>query len=377
MAIISIYDVNDITIIDESTNAAPASNPLTAHESGGAWQWNMVWPYAGFEITLGTATVDIEFDDSDGVLSDDPFSGSTVIDQQLTSDVTIAGETFTANSETTLWQNPAPVFVQNEYEITVFDSAGTEYTMVAVSIGEGYDTTIVGVTFDGVAPPAGTTLHYDYVESTTTDNTSSSIPVAPCFAKGTLIDTQNGPIKVEDLCAGDLIKTLSNGFQKVIWIGSKSLELTQHTEHLRPVVIKKNSIGANIPNQDVSVSPAHRILLRSPSVQKWFGANEVLVSAKHLVDGTHITIDTSATSVEYFHVLFEQHEIIVTSNLESESFHPGEIGLHGFDRATREEVFELFPELRTLGLSAYGTTARKVLKMHEAKILQTETGHAA
>ncbi|MGB3245555.1 MAG: Hint domain-containing protein [Sulfitobacter sp.] len=372
MAVLSIYDVNDITIIDVSTNAPPANNPLTADEAGNALQWYMAWPYAGFDITLGTSTVDVDFNDNDGVLSDDPVSGATLVDQQLASDLTIAGQTFIANTETTLWQTPAPVFVQNEYEVTVFDADLNEYTMVVVSIGEGYDFTIVGVTFEGDAPPAGSTVRYDYYNSTITNNTSSAIPAAPCFVKGTFIETKTGAVKVEDLRQGDLVKTRDNGFRKIAWIGNRSFDLLRHAGHLRPIVIRRNSLGPNIPDQDIRVSPAHRILLQSPRAEIFFGAKEVLIAAKHLVNGTEILVDMSARTVKYYHVMFEQHEIVVTSMMESESFHPGQVGVDAFDEGARAEIFEIFPELKKFGLVHYGSTARKVLKGYEAMVLRAE-----
>lgn len=368
MTTISVYDVNDISIIDLATGQPPSSNPITQHESGGALQWNMAYPFDGFEITLGTATIDIDFDDNDGVLSDDPVSGSTLTDQQLTSDLTIAGETFEANSETTLWKNPAPVFVQNEYEFTVFDDAGTEYTAVAVSIGEGYSSTIVGLTFDGPTPPAGSTVRFDFFDSTITNNTSSTI-AAPCFTQGALVETDTGPIAIENLKAGDRIKTIGNGSKEIAWIGQKAINLKIGDDHLRPILIKENAIAPAVPSRDVRVSPSHRILMRGGSIQSFFGTDEILVSAKHLLDLDGVKIDMSAQHVIYFHILFDQHEIILTSGLESESFHPGQVGLSSFDVAAREEIFALFPELLERGITHYGGTARPVLKQHEAVVL--------
>ncbi|KEO53543.1 Hint domain-containing protein [Thioclava indica] len=367
MATISVYDVNDIDIIDLATGVEPSTNPLTAQEDGLALNNEMAWPFDGFAITLGSTTTDINFNDNDGILSDDPVSGATLIDQQLTSDVSIAGNTYIANAETTLWQDPAPVYVQNEYEVPVIGPDGTEYTMVAVSIGEGYSFTVVGVTFDGPAPPAGTTLTYEY-NSAITNNTSSEIVSVPCFTRGTFIETNRGSLRIESLRKGDLLQTRDHGLQEVIWVGSKKLNLTAQTDQMRPIVLRRGCLGANLPCRDVRVSPAHRILVSGAHVELLFGEFEVLIAAKHLLDLGGVERDLGATEIEYFHILFDQHEIVQTSNMASESFHPGQIGISALDADVRNEIFSLFPELKRYGFARYGSTARMTLKKHEAEL---------
>lgn len=70
----------------------------------------------------------------------------------------------------------------------------------------------------------------------------------------------------------------------------------------------------------------------------------------------------------YYHLLFDQHEIIYANGAPTESFHPGDLSLTGLDRAARQEVLELFPELSTRTAS-YGPAAKPVLRGFEAKAL--------
>ena len=67
--------------------------------------------------------------------------------------------------------------------------------------------------------------------------------------------------------------------------------------------------------------------------------------------------------------MFEEHQVLVSSGCDSESFYPGAIGLDGFEDKTREEVLGLFPELRVL-LENYGRLARPVVKKHEANLVR-------
>jgi hypothetical protein len=53
----------------------------------------------------------------------------------------------------------------------------------------------------------------------------------------------------------------------------------------------------------------------------------------------------------------------------AESFHPGKSGWSSLEEATRDEILDLFPELRDAGLDAYGETARICLKTWEGRLL--------
>jgi hypothetical protein len=123
-----------------------------------------------------------------------------------------------------------------------------------------------------------------------------------------------------------------------------------------------------MPTRDLVVSPMHRVLLGGASTQLLFGQDEVLCPAGHLVNGRTI-LSEPAPEVEYFHLLFDRHQIVFSLNCASESFYPGGVGLDAFDAAARDEVFALFPELRSLP-GRYGSVAREVLKRHEAGLLR-------
>ena len=72
--------------------------------------------------------------------------------------------------------------------------------------------------------------------------------------------------------------------------------------------------------------------------------------------------------VEYFHMMFDRHEIVLSDKAWTESFHPGDVALDGMAEAARDEIFTLFPELKS-DKSAYGSTARQVVKPHEVAAL--------
>lgn len=173
-------------------------------------------------------------------------------------------------------------------------------------------------------------------------------PTFPCFCKGTMILTESGEKPVEDLKVGDLIVTVGNGLQPVRWIGSRHLDASHLSAHkkLIPVRIKAGALGENTPASDLLVSPQHRVLVRSRIAEKMFGSREVLVAAKQLVLCDGVDFATELDEVEYFHILFDRHEVIVTNGAETESLYTGPEALETISLEMREEIFSLFPELR-------------------------------
>ncbi|MBK4216318.1 Hint domain-containing protein [Paracoccus caeni] len=169
-----------------------------------------------------------------------------------------------------------------------------------------------------------------------------------CFATGTLIDTEHGPIPVEDLEIGMNVRTLDRGLQPIRWLGSRRLTSAELAvnEKLRPIRIRRGVLAENVPDRDLIVSPQHRILVSSPIAQRMFGAREVLVAAKQLLvlDGVEIADDIG--DVTYHHFLFDRHEIVTSNGAMTESLFPGGEALKAVGPEAREEIFAIFPEWR-------------------------------
>ena len=198
--------------------------------------------------------------------------------------------------------------------------------------------------------------------------------VVPCFARGTLIDTPEGSVAVEDLAVGTLVRTRDNGDQPIRWIGRVTLSASRLRAQpkMRPIRIAAGALGPNLPSQPLVVSPQHRVLVRSGIAQRMFGAPEVLVAAKQLLLLDGIDIAEDLETVEYFHILFDQHEIVFSNGAETESLYTGPQALRSIGRAAREEIFALFPELEmTAELPpaardlASGRMARKLAMRHQ------------
>ena len=216
---------------------------------------------------------------------------------------------------------------------------------VVLDLGDGQTLTLVGVS-------DVTLLNFE--------NTN-----VVCFTRGAMIRTPNGDVAVEDLAEGDLVETMDNGAQPIRWIGRRAISagMLEATPRLRPVKIVKGALGND---RDLLVSPQHRMLLSGDRAEMLFGVDEVLASAKDLIDGDTI-YGGPANDVEYFHILFDEHEIIFAEGAPTESFHPGKQALSSTSQRAQAEIFELFPELAAD--SDTRSVARMVLKSHEARAL--------
>lgn len=187
-------------------------------------------------------------------------------------------------------------------------------------------------------------------------------PLPPCFVRHTRISTARGEIPVEELEIGDRVITRDNGYQEIRWIGSARRKAV---EKLAPILFREGTIGNH---RDLLVSQNQRVLIKSAEAELWTGQFENLMPAKFMVNGDSI-VKVEGGEVEYFHILFDHHEVILSEGSWTESFHPGRMGWNSLCEETRAEILELFPELGVGFTEAEVTTARHVLDRREAMLV--------
>nr|WP_241741231.1 Hint domain-containing protein [Gemmobacter straminiformis] len=159
-----------------------------------------------------------------------------------------------------------------------------------------------------------------------------------CFARGTRILTDRGPVAVENLRLGHRVQTVDNGCKPLLWIGSSAVAADGP---LAPVRIAAGVLHNEAP---LLVSPQHRLRIRSSLTERLTRNEEVLVAAKHLVGIPGITRETGE-EVEYFHFLLDRHELVFSNGAVTESLFTGPEALKSVTAAARDEIATLFPEL--------------------------------
>ncbi|MBB06433.1 MAG: hemolysin-type calcium-binding protein [Pseudooceanicola sp.] len=191
-----------------------------------------------------------------------------------------------------------------------------------------------------------------------------------CFTPGTRIATPYGATPVEQLREGDKVLTKDNGPQEIWWSGARRMTGARlyAMPHLRPIRIRAGAFGIQRPDDELLVSPEHRMLVKGSAARALFNTPEVLVAARDLVNGRTIMQDTQLREVTYIHLLLESHQVIWANNVETESFHPANATLAALDDHDRARLLEGLPDLRA-DLHSYGGYARRNLSKAETAIL--------
>lgn len=145
-------------------------------------------------------------------------------------------------------------------------------------------------------------------------STQHTITITKCFLTGTHILTPEGEVTVESLRTGDQVVVLQNGQQvskQVVWAGSMDVNVNnyEHKDTLYPVRIKAHAFGLNQPCRDLLVTPEHTIYVEGG-----------LIPARMLVNGRSIITDTSMDRFTVYHIETEEHSILLSENLTTESY---------------------------------------------------------
>lgn len=136
----------------------------------------------------------------------------------------------------------------------------------------------------------------------------------PCFLAGTKILTSAGWTLIENLKIGDKVATYTNGeksFFPIEWIGKGEAYCnTSLPDDLSgfPVVIMKDALEDNVPQQDILLTPEHCIFIGG-----------FLVPCRMLVNGASIYYDKSKFNYIYYHLKLKNHSIINANGILTES----------------------------------------------------------
>ena len=154
----------------------------------------------------------------------------------------------------------------------------------------------------------------------------------PCYCRGTLILTPGGEVAVEDLAIGNQVVTVSGDARPIKWIGRRTYagRFIAGKREVLPIMVRAGALATRIPVHDLGLSPGHALLL-----------DGALVAAEHLINGLTIVQAEAVDRVEYFHLEFEAHEVILAEGAAAESYVECD-NRQGFHNA--HEFAELYPD---------------------------------
>lgn len=124
------------------------------------------------------------------------------------------------------------------------------------------------------------------------------------------------------------------------------------------------------PQQDLVVSPQHRMLIRSKIATRLFNTREVLVPAKKLVGLRGIEIAEDIHAVTYYHFMCDAHEVIWAEGAPVETLFLGPEALKSLshdavieiERIFGSEIFSRHPSARII---PRGKQARELVLRHQ------------
>ena len=311
--------------------------------------------FSGTYTMSGTPDV-AEFSDDDAFFHDGPADSGvppeTGDDQLLTTDLVVDGNTVGTVGD--------PIYNAAE-AVIVNNTTGEVGRILYITVGDGG----TGAGFVGYASTIfiapGDSFTISNVDVSSSEVIEPYANIIPCFTRGTPILTDKGERPIESLTAGDLVMTKGSGLQPIRWIGSRTVPALGK---FAPVVISAGAMGNDV---DLVVSPQHRLLVADWKIEMTFDVPEALVAAKNLLHTDGVFLRPGG-EVEYFHMMFDQHQIVFGAGIPSESFYPGAQAVDGLDHEQRKEVLALFPELA--GPSPqYPHVEYTTLKAHEAAAL--------
>ncbi len=133
------------------------------------------------------------------------------------------------------------------------------------------------------------------------------------FTRGTMITLATGEQRrIEELRVGDRVLTRDNGVQEVRWLGHHTVRATGA---FAPIVIAE---GALNNARDLHLSPNQRLFIYQREDALNAGQAEVMVRAELLVNGDTVT-RSDGGFVEYYQILFDNHEFIFAEGIATES----------------------------------------------------------
>ncbi|PTM97135.1 Hint domain-containing protein [Rhodovulum imhoffii] len=266
----------------------------------------------------------------------------------------------------------------NEARAVTLTNTNTGTVIDAYTVNGGTVTTTEGAGSGVTTSPSGSagpnqSVQWD-VFGNRTFGTLTPDDAVLCFDSNAMIQTTRGEIRAGDLEVGDLVATMDHGYQPILWVHETEMlpEIQVENPKVWPIRISQGALGANHPRKDLTVSPQHRIVLRSMICERMFGTTEVLVNAKSLLAVDGVTQEQPTEKFYYVHVLLERHEIIFANGHPSESLLPGEMVLEALTQNDREILKNALSEtalssklIKPVRPIVKGREVKKMIKRHQ------------
>lgn len=165
------------------------------------------------------------------------------------------------------------------------------------------------------------------------------------FARGTLIQTTQGDVAIEDLQPGDMVQTSTGEAAPLIWIGSSSFVPADAGRRMPLIRIMTDSFGQGRPDSFLTVGPGARVLHTPHHLRSEAGGRRMFTPVRAFVDGVNVIEVVPPTPVRLFHICLDRHAAINAGGIEMEAFHPGANATRQVSHSMRDRFLSMFPRI--------------------------------
>ena len=224
--------------------------------------------------------------------------------------------------------------VRPQSEITLMGSDGERIEAVLLAIGAAGAQVLLPLS------PLAPRTDYTLLEARAADG---ALPltdiICVSFGAATRITLPDGrQCRIEALQPGDAVLTRDHGPQEIRWIGKATLRARGA---FAPVVVLPGTLGNDA---ELIVSPHHRLFIYQRGAHRIGGVAEILVQAKHLVDGVSI-LRREGGFVDYYSLVFDRHEIVFAEGIAAESLMVTAATVARLPKELATELLQRFPGL--------------------------------
>ncbi|WGW03053.1 Hint domain-containing protein [Tropicibacter oceani] len=245
------------------------------------------------------------------------------------------------------------------------DGATTECLVLVETDAQGHAMQVYALPLAPMNPKA------DYVlVGVNRDNALQRFAQVACvsFTKGTAITMASGAQKpVEEIAIGDKVLTRDAGIQEIRWIGHQTVRAVGA---FAPICIRQGTLNNT---RDLIVSPDFRLFIYQRQDRLGAGRAELLVRARHLVNGDTITRLTGGF-VDYYQMLFDDHQIIYAEGIAAESMLVDSRTSAVLPDELNEKLAELIPGHAGSGHRALEVQETLLARPDAADILRKSSG---
>jgi hypothetical protein len=305
------YTVQNVYQISDFDTSGSRVAPTGAQEQGNR----------PFDIALnsGATALQLKVTDDDG-----GFNEFGCSNQVLARAITLDGADHPAGTS---------IVINNRF------TGDTGFKGYAITIGTGKSDGNDATVFMTNSPMVPSQTYVFSNEGNTTNHPAPYSEFA-CFTAGSMIKTALGERPIEDIAAGDRVMTRDHGLQTVRWVGARTIPAFGD---MAPIVFEEGTLGCSAR---LLVSPNHRMLITGAMAELVCGDDELLISAKLLVNDRNVR-RIEGGFVNYVHIMFDYHEVIWANDCPSESFYAGDQAINRLNTEQAREILAIFPDLRS------------------------------